>query len=70
MVLAFGAQGHWFEFCQDLIFMPCIYSFVSFFLTDFVCKMGACLGLAKEPLIPFNVQKMDFLRSRLSVINK
>ena len=23
--------------------------------------MGAHLGLAKEPLIPFNVKKMDFL---------
>ena len=40
--------------------------FICFFVTDFVRKMGARPELAKEPLIPFNVQKMDFL---LSVIN-
>ena len=32
--------------------------------------MGARQGLAKEPFIPFNVQKIDFLPKRLSVINK
>ena len=35
--------------------------FICFFVTDFVRKIGAHPGLAKEPLIPFNVQKMDFL---------
>ena len=44
--------------------------FICFFVTVSVRKMGARLGLAKEPLIPFNVQKMDFLRNWLSVINK
>ena len=37
-----------------------------FFVTDFVCKIWAHLGLAKEPLIPCKVQKMDFLPNRLS----
>ena len=41
-----------------------------FFVTDFVRKIGARPGLAVEPLIPFIVQKMDFLPNRLSVINK
>ena len=36
MVLAFGAQGHWFKSCPDLIFLPCIYSFVSVLQTSFV----------------------------------
>ena len=44
--------------------------FISFFVTDFVRKMGARPGLAVEQLIPFIVQKMDFLPNRLSVINK
>ena len=38
MVLAFGAQGHWFESCPDLIFL---HLFIRFFITDFVrmtCK--------------------------------
>ena len=35
--------------------------FICFFVMDFVCKMGVSLGLVKEPLIPFNIQKMDFL---------
>ena len=33
MVVAFGAQDHWFESFQDLIFLPCIYSFVSLLQT-------------------------------------
>ena len=41
--------------------------FISFFVTNFVCKMWARPGLAKESLIPFIVQKMDFLPNRLSV---
>ena len=36
IVLALGAQGHWFESCPYLIFLPCIYSFVSLLLTLFV----------------------------------
>ena len=32
------------------------HAFVYFFVTDFVCKMGACPELAIEPLIPFNVK--------------
>ena len=39
-------------------------------LLDFVSKMGARPGLTKEPLIPFNVQKVDLLPDRLSIINK
>ena len=35
MVLACGAQGHWLESCPDLIFLPCIYSFVSLFARTF-----------------------------------
>ena len=38
MVLAFGARGHWFESCPDLIILPCIYSFVSWLRTLFVRK--------------------------------
>ena len=38
MVLAFGALGHCFESCPDLIFLPCIYSFVSLLRTMFVRK--------------------------------
>ena len=33
MVFDFGARGHWFESCPDLIFQPCIYSSVSLLLT-------------------------------------
>ena len=36
MVLAFGARGHWFKSCPELIFLPCIYSFVSLLRTLFV----------------------------------
>ena len=36
MVLAFGTQGHWFEFCPNLKFLPCIYSFVSLVQTVYV----------------------------------
>ena len=32
MVLAFGARGHMFDFCPDLLFLPFIYSFVSLFV--------------------------------------
>ena len=35
-VLAFGARGHRLESCPDLIFLPCIYSFVSLLRTLFV----------------------------------
>ena len=34
--------------------------FICFFVTDFVRKIRARTGLAKEPLIPFNVQKIGF----------
>ena len=34
--------------------------FICLFVTDIVRKMGARLGLAKEPLIPFNVQNLTF----------
>ena len=36
MVLAFGARGHWFESCPDLIFLSRIV--ICFFFTDFVRK--------------------------------
>ena len=36
MVLALGAQGHWFESYPDFIFLPCIYTFVSLLWTLFV----------------------------------
>ena len=43
---------------------------ISFFVTSFVPKMGARPGSAKEPLIPFNVQKWTFcLIGYLSSIN-
>ena len=57
-------------------YISAMYSFLCFFVMDFVRKMvggggGARPpGFAKEPLIPFNVKKMDFLPNRLSVINK
>ena len=56
MVLAFGARRLWFDSCPDLIFLPCIFSFVSS-VTEFVRKMGARPGLAKEPLNLFNAIK-------------
>ena len=36
MLLAFGAQGHWFKSCPDLIFLPCIFSFVYLLHTLFI----------------------------------
>ena len=36
MVLACGTRGHWFKSCPDLIFLPCIHSFVSLLQTLFV----------------------------------
>ena len=51
-------------------YISAMHLFISFFVTDFVRKMGACPGLAKESLIPFIVQKMDFVPNRLAVINK
>ena len=51
-------------------YISAMHLFISFFVTDFVRKMGARPRLAKEPLIPFIVQKMDFKPYRLSVINK
>ena len=30
MVMAFGARGHWFEPCPDLIFLPCICFFLCY----------------------------------------
>ena len=38
MVLAYGALGPWFESRPNLIFLPCIYSFVSLIRTLFVRK--------------------------------
>ena len=37
--------------------------FICFFVANFVHKIGALPGLAKEPLIPLNVQKIGFLSS-------
>ena len=51
-------------------YISAMHLFISFFVTDFVCKIGAHPGLAVEPFIPFIVKKMDFLPNRLSVINK
>ena len=68
MVLAYQPGGPGSNPARILYF--CHALFISFFITDFVRKMGARLGLAVEPLIPFIVQKMDFLPNRLSVINK
>ena len=42
MVLAFGARGHCFESCPDLIFLPCIYSFVSLIRNLFVRCRNDC----------------------------
>ena len=66
MVLAFGSL------VQILLgpYISAMHLFICFFVTDFVCKMGARPGSAKEPFIPFNVQKMDFVPNRLSIINK
>ena len=52
------------------LYTTAMYLFISFFVTDFDRKMGARPELAKESLIPFINQKMDFLPNRLSVINK
>ena len=69
MVLAYKPGGPGSNPARIICFChACIHFF--FFVMDFVRKMGARPGLAKEPLIPFIVQKMDFLPNRLSVINK
>ena len=34
------------------------------FIVSLLRKMGAHPGLAKEPSIPFNIQKMDFLPNK------
>ena len=47
MVLAFGARGHWFDSCPDLIFVPCIYLFVSLIPTLFV-RWGLVRGWPKS----------------------
>ena len=39
--------------------------FMRFFVVDFVRKMGARPGMAIEPLIPFNVQNIDFLPNKV-----
>ena len=41
-------------------YISAMHLFISFFVTNFVRKMGARPGLAVEPLIPFNVQKWTF----------
>ena len=72
------AQWLWYWFINQaaLVRVPpgsyisAMHLLISFFVTDFVRKMGARPGLAVELLIPFIVQKMDFLPYRLSVINK
>ena len=38
--------------------------FICLFVTDFIRKMRVCLGLAIEPLSPFNAQKKDFLPNK------
>ena len=49
MVLALGAQSHWFESCSDLIILPCICSFVSKIVTDFIRKT---IGVNNEFVLP------------------
>ena len=61
--IGFSTGRPWLESGLD----PHIFSmhlFISFFVTDFVCKMGARPGLAKEQIIPFNIQKMNFLPNK------
>ena len=41
-------------------YISAIHLFICFFVTYLVRKTGARPGLAKEPLIPFNVQKWTF----------
>ena len=45
-------------------YISAMHLFISFFVTDFVHKMGARPVLAVESLIPFLVQKMDFLPNK------
>ena len=40
-------------------YISAMHLFISFFVTDFVHKMGARPGLAVEPLIPFIVKKNE-----------
>ena len=68
MVLAYQPGGPGSNPARSYI--SAMHLFISFFVTDFVPKMGARPGLAKESFIPFIVQKMDFLPNRFSVINK
>ena len=62
MVLAFQPGGPGSNTVRTLYF--CHAFIISFFVTNFVRKMGARRGLAIEPLILFNVQKMDFLPNK------
>ena len=45
-------------------YISAMHLFICFIVTDFVCKMGACPGLAIESIIPFNVQEMNFLPNK------
>ena len=60
MVLGFGERSLWFDSRPNLKFLPCIYSFVSLLQTLFG-RRGAAPGLAKEPLILFNVTEKKTL---------
>ena len=55
MVLAYPPGGPGSNPARIIYFCHAFILF--FFVTDFVRKMGAHPGLAKEPLIPFIVQK-------------
>ena len=58
MVLAFGARGHRFESCPNLIFLP----FISFFVTDFVRKTspkGQILDFSELKVFADNKFKFD-----------
>ena len=54
MVLALGAQGHWFESYPDFIFLPCIYSFVSLLWTLFIRLSIALFRNSSKNLICIN----------------
>ena len=55
MVLAFVARGHLFESCPDLIFLPCIYSFVFLLRTLFVGPEKMTSSEARMNPIPVTI---------------
>ena len=63
VVLAFGAQGPWFKYHPDLIFLPCICSFVM----DFVHKNTLLVISYQIAGFPFTDESIKKILRKLDV---